>query len=208
MIPSTAQLMVEMSKMEWQDQEKKRWLKSRDKAYDYYKGRTETYTKGYFSDSLNKQIPCPNINITKRIIDRISLVYMKPPLREYSNENTPDYFYQRNFKLQRAEKLCNLLECILIKPTWRNGMIEYDIIRDYEPIFGDDPLTPIAITYPLSVKDNVMDTTPELWAYWDDEIGSHCFMVMILLILLLLHIHYLFAALLLIPPLNCGRIGI
>ena len=58
MIPSTAQLTVEMSKVEWQDQEKKRWLKSRDKAYDYYKGRTETYTKGFFSKSLVSQIPC------------------------------------------------------------------------------------------------------------------------------------------------------
>ena len=170
MIPSTAQLAVEMSKVAWQDQEKKRWMKSRDKAYDYYKGRTDAYTKGYFSDSLVNKIPCTNVNITKRIIDRISLVYMKPPIREYSNETTPDYFHQKNFKMQRAEKLCNLLECILLKPTWRNERIEYDIIRDWEPLFyDDDPLNPSAITYPLSVRSSVLDTTPELWAYWDNE---------------------------------------
>ena len=168
MIPSTAQLQVELSKVNWQDQEKKRWMKSRDMAYDFYKGRTESYTKAYFSDSLNKQIPCPNINMTKRVIDRISLVYMKAPLREYSNETTPDYYYEKDFKMQRAEKLCNLLECILLKPTWRNDRIEYDIIRDWEPLFyDDDPLNPSAITYPLSVRSSVMDTTAELWAYWD-----------------------------------------
>ena len=171
MIPSTAQLNVEMSKVDWQDQEKKRWLKERDKAYDYYKGRTEIYTKHFFSDSLVNQIPCPNINITKRIIDRISLVYMKPPIREYSNEQTPDFFFQKDFKLQRAEKLCNLLECILIKPTWRNERMEYDIIRDWEWLWleDDDPLNPSAITYPLSVRSSIMDTTPELWAYWDSD---------------------------------------
>ena len=170
MIPSSSQLLVEQSKVMWQDQEKKRWMKARDKAYDYYKGRTETYTKAFFSDSLNKQIPCPNVNITKRVIDRISLVYMKAPVREYSNENTPDFFYQKNFKMQRAEKLCNLLECILLKPTWRNERIEYDIIRDWEPLFyDDDPLNPTAITYPLSVRSSVMDTTAEHWAYWDAE---------------------------------------
>ena len=76
MIPSTAQLAVEMSKVDWQNQEKKRWLQTREKAYNYYKGRTEAYTKTFFSNNLNKQIPCPNINITKRVIDRISLVYM------------------------------------------------------------------------------------------------------------------------------------
>ena len=169
MIPSTAQLAVEMSRIDWQQGEKTRWLKTRDKAYDYYKGRTEAYTKGYFSDSLNKQIPCPNINITKRIIDRISLVYMKAPIRDYSNETTIDYFYQKDHKMQRAERLCNLLECILIKPTWRNERIEYDLIRDWAPIFDDDPLNPYAITYPLQTRSTVMDLTAELWAYWDME---------------------------------------
>ena len=169
MIPSTAQLAVEMSRVAWQDQEKRRWMQSRDKAFDYYKGRTETYTKGYFSDSLNSQIVCPNINITKRIIDRVSLVYMKSPIREYSNEKTPDLFYEKDHKLQRAERLCNLLECILIKPTWKNDRIEYFIIRDWEPMFDTDPLNPYAITYPLQVRSQVFDTTPELWAYWDAE---------------------------------------
>jgi len=171
MIPSTAQLMVEMSKVAYQDTEKKRWLHTREKAYNYYKGRTEAYTKGYFSDSLVNQIPCPNINITKRVIDRISLVYMKPPVREYSNEDVVDFFHLKDHKMQRAEKLCNLLEVILIKPTWRKEKIEYDIIRDWEVMYNDsdDPLTPSAITYPLSVRSNVLDTTPEHWAYWDAD---------------------------------------
>ena len=170
MIPSTAQLSVEMSKIAWQDKEKERWMADREKAYNYYKGRTKAYTENFFSDSLVKKIPCPNTNITKRIIDRISLVYMKPPIREYTNKNTIDYFYQKDFKLQRAEKLCNLLECILIKPTWRNERIEYDIIRDWEPMFfDDDPLNPSAITYPLQIRSSVLDTTPEIWTYWDRE---------------------------------------
>ena len=170
MIPSTAQLIVEMSKVDYQNKEKLRWVNLRQKAYDYYKGRTETYTKGFFSDSLNKQISCPNINITKRIIDRVSLVYMKPPIREYSNESIIDMFKNKNLKLQRAEKMTNLLECILIKPTWRNDLVEYDIIRDWEPLFhGDDPLEPTAITYPLQVRSTVLDTTAELWSYWDLE---------------------------------------
>ena len=165
MIPSTAQLSVEHSKIDWQDKEKKRWLEQRDKAYNYYKGRTEAYTKGYFSNSLNSQIPCTNINITKRIIDRISMVYMKPPIREYSNEQIPDFMHLKDHKMQRAETLCNLLEFVLIKPTWRRDKLEYDIIRDWEAMFfDDDPLNPSAITYPLQVRSSVLDTTPELWA--------------------------------------------
>ena len=44
MIQSTALLSVEMSKVAWQDAEKKRWMAGRDKAYNYYKGITEEYT--------------------------------------------------------------------------------------------------------------------------------------------------------------------
>ena len=115
------------------------------------------------------KVVCANVNITKRVIDRVSLVYMKPPNKEYSNENIVDFFYDKDFKMQRAERMTNLLEHTLLKPTWRNDRIEYDIIMDFEPIFGDDPLKPIAFTYPLSIKSSVYDMTPELWAYWDAE---------------------------------------
>ena len=171
MIPTTAQLTVEISKLDWQAQEKSRWLKEREKAYNYYKGRTKPYTLKFFSTAQKKKVACPITRLTRRVIDRISLVYMNPPQREYSNEKIIDLFYNKDFKMQRAEKLCNLLEVILIKPTWRKGRIEYDILKDWEPLFfeDDDPLYPSAITYPLSIKSSISDTTPELWAYWDSE---------------------------------------
>jgi len=168
-----SQKLVELSKVEWQQNQKNIWRSKREKAYNYYKGRTDEYLKAYYKNNkgtpIYDKIPIPTIELTRRVINRVSLVYMQPPIREYTNEVLQDFTKQKDHKMQRAERLTNLLECLLLKPTWRNGLIEYDIIRDYEPIFGDDPLTPIAITYPLSVKDNVMDTTPELWAYWDDE---------------------------------------
>jgi len=170
----TARQLIELSKIESQQQAKNKWKENRDKAYNFYKGRTAPYLKEYFktkdgSTPITDKLPIPKIELTKRIIDRISLVYMVPPIREYSNDNLKQYQRGKDFKMQRAEKLTNLLENILIKPTWRNDGIEYDLIRDFEPIFGDDPLTPIAITYPLQVKDSVLDTTPELWAYWDEN---------------------------------------
>ena len=169
----TSQKLVELSKIEWQQNQKNVWRQQREKAYNYYKGRTDEYLKAYYKvgegTPIYDKIPIPTIELTRRVINRISLVYMQPPIREYTNETLQEFTKGKNHKMQRAERLTNLLEVLLFKLTWRNGMIEYDIIRDYEPIFGDDPLTPIAITYPLSVKDSVMDTTPELWAYWDAE---------------------------------------
>ena len=174
MIPNTSELLVLNAKWDTQQKRKNDWKSARIDALEYYKGRSTDYTKDYFDRSLFDKVPCANINVTKRIIDRISLVYMKPPKRIYTKEDTPLLFHHKDFKLQRAERMCNLLDAILIKPCFRYGdngneQIEYDIIHDYEPIFGDDPLKPIAITYPISTKDTVMDSTPELWVYWDKD---------------------------------------
>ena len=169
MIPNLGALLVQQSKYDAQQNAKNQWRKRRLCARDFYNGNTESYTKKYFSQNLLSKIPVANVNITKRIIDRISLVYMKPPKREYSNENFPALLHEKDFKMQRAERMTNLLEHILMKPTWRNGVLDYDIIMDFEAMFGEDPLRPIGYTYPLSIKASVMDDTPELTAYWDNE---------------------------------------
>tara|TARA_R100001530_G_scaffold423_1_gene661 strand:- start:599 stop:1936 length:1338 start_codon:yes stop_codon:yes gene_type:complete len=173
MIPSMGKLAVLYSKWDVQQQRKNKWKQSRYEALDYYKGITKEYVSKYFSDSTLSKVPIGNVNITKRVIDRISLVYMTPPVRLYSNEDTPDYFIQKNLKLQRLERMTNLLDGVLVKPCWRikdgKGCIEYDIIMDYEPLFDTDPLNPYAIVYPIAQKASVLDTTPEQFVYWDAE---------------------------------------
>ena len=174
MIPSMAELSVLYSKWDVRQQRKNHWKKSRYEALDYYKGITHEYVSKYFSESTLSKVPIGNVNITKRVIDRISLVYMTPPVRTYSNELTPDYFMEKDLKLQRLERMTNLLDGVLIKPTYRikedgSGCIEYDIIMDYEPLFDDDPLKPYAIVYPIAQKASVLDSTPEQFVYWDRE---------------------------------------
>ena len=174
MIPNTGQLSVMMSKYDAAQQVKNIWKQERYSAMDYYSGNTLDYTSKYFSTSTLKKVVAGNINICKRVIDRISLVYMTPPIRTYTKEDIPDLFKDKDLKLQRLERVTNLLDAVLVKPCWRvkedgSGCIEYDIIWDYEPIFDDDPLTPTAIVYPIAKKASVLDDTPELYAYWDSE---------------------------------------
>ena len=174
MIPQTGELAVLMSKWDISQQRKNKWKQERYESLDYYNGKTLEYTSKYFSASTLNKIVTGNINITKRVIDRISLVYMTPPVRTYTREDVDAYFIEKDLKLQRLERMTNLLDAVLVKPCWRTkedgtGCIEYDIITDFEPIFGEDPLKPEAIVYPIAKKDTVLDSTPELWAYWDSE---------------------------------------
>jgi hypothetical protein len=174
MIPNIGELSVLMSKWDINQQRKNKWKQSRYKALDYYKGHTKEYVNDYFSESTLSKVPIGNVNITKRIINRISLVYMEAPIRTYTKEDITDYFSGKDHKLQRLERMTNLLDGVLIKPCWRikddgSECIEYDIIMDYEPIFDTDPLKPHAIVYPIAQKAEVLDTTPEQFAYWDSE---------------------------------------
>ena len=169
MIPKVSELLVKQSQWDFNQRKKNDWRIRRGTALDYYHGRTDGYTKEVFSDSIAVRIPIGTINITKRIIDRISMVYMVSPHREYTRPDIPDFCVDKDFKMQRLERMTNLLDNLLIKATWRNGKIEYDLIHDFEPFFGVDPLNPIGFTYPLAVKSEVMDDDPEMFAYWDEE---------------------------------------
>ena len=169
MIPQVSELLLKQSQWNAQQQAKNKWRERRERALDFYNGRTKRYTKELFNKQLSNKIPIANINVCKRVIDRISLLYMVEPERVYSKPEITDFFSGKNFKLQRAERYTNLLDSVLVKPTWRDGKVEYDIIHDFEPSFGDDPMKPTSFTYPLSARSEVLDTKPELWAYWDLE---------------------------------------
>ncbi len=166
MIPTIREL-IKHSQFQANQNEKQMFKGKRQKALDYYNGRTEKYTRKYFN--FMHQVPIANVNITKRVIDRTSLVYMVEPKRVYSNPDILDFMYYKHQKMQRAERYTNLLDSILVKVTWRNERLEYDIVHDFEPMFGDDPLHPIGYTYPLSIKSEVLDASPELFQYWDME---------------------------------------
>ena len=115
MIYSPQQL-VELAKIDYQQSEKNTFRDNRQKALDYYNGRTEYYTNQFFN--FASPIPIANVNVTKRVIDRTSLVYMIEPKRVYTNPDILDMQYMKQEKMQRAERYVNLLDNILIKVTW------------------------------------------------------------------------------------------
>ena len=73
-----SQKLVELSKVEWQQNQKNVWRSKREKAYNYYKGRTDEYLKEYYKvkqgTPIYDKIPIPTIELTRRVINRISLV--------------------------------------------------------------------------------------------------------------------------------------
>lgn len=178
-IKHTRLLAKQTAKTEWDDM--------RDKADDYFKGRTDKdkdYTRKYLNSQTIKEVPIDNNNVTKRIIERISLVYSVEPLRTFFDDNgkeqqpSTEYIDATKFKdemMHDSEKQTNLLRLIGIKPTLRKktlkdtetNVFDYDILVDFEPAFGKDPMVPIGVSYPLAARATVRSNVPELWVYID-----------------------------------------
>ena len=166
------------SKLEFKQMVKDNWIKDREKADEYYKARTDEYTEYYMNDQSILEVPKDKNNITKRVIDRISLVYSVEAKRKYFNgekevEELPEAYTKaikfKNEHLHRSEKRTNLLRLIGIKPTMRDFVLDYDILTEFEPHFDKDPLIPTGVSYPLPARASVRDNTPELWVYLTAE---------------------------------------
>jgi len=114
------------------------------------------------------------INVTKKIINNLSRVYIGPAKRELVNGTQTDSdIYQTILqdsslprKLKLASRYTKLLKTILIRPVWRNGEMDIDIltpdILDVE--HGDTPEDLLSITvthYADSGKPE--DTTFTRW---------------------------------------------
>ena len=142
------------------------------RAEEYMEGRTEAETTSYFDPEMLTKISYANNNITQRIIKRISQVHKVPPIAIFPEGTNPDLIksYEAatkmdNVKLARAERKLNLLKMIFLKSTFRNGILELDVIKDFVPLMSpEDPMQPIGIAYPVHTDPN--GSGQEMWAIW------------------------------------------
>jgi len=174
--------------------------RNRDKIVDFYHNRqnTEEYLNQYGFKEQD-EFPLSTINLTRKIIDKISLIYKTPPDR---------YLYKGNEKLDKdigkyqdflnehseinlgfmtVERMKNALHNVLFRPMWMNGKWNPWIETEWTPIFIEgDPLTPVA--YLIPVKRDVYETSSQsveekdwfmFWSkdeyFWIDDDGNKKF---------------------------------
>ena len=135
--------------------------KVKNMCIDYYQyANTDRYISQYFSGSLTQEIPLYTINMTRRLIDRISLVYKNRPERDVEDERYSDITEDKDFLLKRIERMHNLLGTIAVQIVWKEDKFVYIPRFIFEPIFDyDDPMNPIGIVYPAQkTKDSIYQT--------------------------------------------------
>ena len=169
---STAKDIIEESirQLKWENQNA--MLEVRDEALDYYTyNNTKKYIDQFFSGTLQQEIPIYNVNLTKKLINRISLVYKDPPLRDVENELYYDLTSDKDWKMKSFERIHNLLGTIAVHVCWEDGKFIYNPIMNFVPVMDPyNPLKPIGLTYPLNkATADWRNTEEDLYVYWSAD---------------------------------------
>ena len=169
---SNAKDIVEESirQLKWNNQSA--MLETRDEALDYYTfNNTAKYIDQYFSGTLQQEIPIYNVNLTKKLINRISLVYKDAPIRDVENDSYYTLTQDKDWKMKSFERIHNLLGTIAIHIAWEDGAFKYNPIMNFCPIMDPyNPLKPIGVTYPLNkATGDWRQTKEDIYVYWSAE---------------------------------------
>ena len=172
MIPNIGQQAVKLSRLAANELEYKAFMKRRHNRLQYYNAETEKLTEEWFAANLLKNVPIGNINITKRVIDRTSEVYMVKTQRFFEKESATDRYNEKvprkDERMQRIEKMTNLLDVVAIHPYWDNerGVLDHMVLLEFQPFF-DRFGNFIGIRYPLTQSANTSDTNEQTFVEWD-----------------------------------------
>ena len=172
MIPDIGTEAVTQSRLAANYMEQAEFMDRRHERLKYYNAETEELTKEWFSDNLLKNVPIGNINITKRVVDRISGVYMIEALRIFDNDKAAIRYKEltpnKHERMQRAERMTNLLDVVVIHPFWDENkqIIDQSTLLEFQPYF-DRYGNLVSIRYPLVQDSNTDSIDEQVFVIWN-----------------------------------------
>tara|TARA_R100000278_G_C5477172_1_gene166873 strand:+ start:1300 stop:2631 length:1332 start_codon:yes stop_codon:yes gene_type:complete len=172
MIFSSAEQIVRDSLQELKAINRDKMYEMQDMCIDYYQfNNTKKYIGKYFSGTLQQEIPLYCVNMTKRLIDRISLVYKNAPERTVQNDTYQELIIDKNYMLKRVERIHNLIGTVALQVVYKDNKLHYIPRLEFEPVFHkEDPMNPMGIIYPAQkTVDSIYQTQEEEYIYWDNE---------------------------------------
>jgi hypothetical protein len=140
--------------------------------HDYQTERLEKQLNELFSDPSS--MVKVTLNIVQKITNNLAQTYREAPTRTLEGGTEKDqalYFAileesAFDIKMKQASRYAKLLKTILIRPVWRNEIIELDILTGnlFDVVTGDTPeeLKKVLVTN-YGTSDRIEDVTYSLW---------------------------------------------
>ena len=117
---------------------------------DYYHDQHDDLTleelRKHFSEPENMQLAC--LNVVKKVVNNLAQVYRQEPKRQIEGtDRDRDIFAEiaetaaLDVKLKQASRYAKLLKTIMLRPVWRNGRLDLDVLTGdiLDVATGDTP---------------------------------------------------------------------
>ena len=145
------------------------------KRLDLYTGKHAAHLEEQLNRLFSEpdKLPQAWLNITKKVVNNLAQVYQEPPTRTVEGTDQDREIFAEiasqtrlDVKLKQATRLLKLLKTICIRPVWRNGRMDIDLltgnILDVET--GDTPedLKKVLIT-DYGQSNRVQEIEYSLW---------------------------------------------
>ena len=145
------------------------------KRVDYYRSEQDQYTMEAMASWMAEpeKLRPLQINIVRKIVNQLAMVYFKPAKRTINGTERDQELFNDiqkqatlDMTLKQASKYTKLLKTTLLRPVWRNGTLEIDLLTPdiVDVVSGDSPrdLTKVMVTnWPDTGKAE--DVTYSLW---------------------------------------------
>ncbi|HPJ68346.1 MAG TPA: hypothetical protein PLS62_11210 [Desulfobacteraceae bacterium] len=171
---STAKTVVQQMLQEAQYKATVERKKNALKALNYYHDQQIPYIEEFLEAHTDPTIYKPVFfNVVKKIINQLSMVYLADAKREIDGTDRDKEINLHiinstnlNLKMKTASRYTQLLKTILLRPVWRKGDIDLDILTPdlVDVVIGDTPedIKQVIVThYPQSGKAE--EITYSLW---------------------------------------------
>ena len=118
-----------------------------------------------FTTNVLEEVKLASSNIVDRAIRRMALTYKDKPEYTHTGKGLPEDYPSVNrwIAFKNAERLCNLLGTVAIRPVVRGAELQWDVLWYFVPLLSEnDSLQLDGIAYPLSANN-------KRWAIWTKE---------------------------------------
>lgn len=152
-------------------------VKQRLKAIEFYQGEQREYIKDYISFSnanRMEKMPYSYTNLTRKVINGVSLTYINPPERYINGERHDKYELwteDKDFVMLEADRYTRLLDRTGIKVEWdaKRKKYKYRLLTEINVEYDQYEDEVVAVWFPIKAVGADRKDTQTIYEFWSAE---------------------------------------
>lgn len=152
-------------------------VRQRIKAIEYYQGDQKEYIKDYISFSNSnrmEKMPYTFTNLTRKVINGVSLTYINAPERTINGERHDKYELwtrDKNFIMLDTDRYARLLDRVGLKVEWdaKRTQYKYRLLTEVNVEYDQYDDEVLAVWFPIKSVGKDKKNSQTMYEFWSAE---------------------------------------